>query len=338
MNTSSLLQTIGNVCLVLAMLVLFFALPRVVGKYVELGVQDDRWEAPAIAVLVPLWLLLVGALLCMTASGGFAWLRPGGPALYALTVAAGIGLAAAMFVFIGLYIRPGFTPRGLYAPVIYLVPIVTALLVFTSLNPRIAAAWPVQWMRMPWAVFTGISIAISLPFFGYRLFTDGLSGMGRMAAELVSPHIDEPKELASIATLDPESEYDFDKLLGLAGKYHGPRTRAAATARLRELPDFNTRLIELLENNGSNTTALEFIEAATLTPDEQQLLAGPTHNALERFIQNIPLPHFTTRDRQKELLRWGRKAIPAIIAKFAATNVDFSGIMPAFEEALRPIS
>lgn len=338
MNTSSILQIVGNVCLILAMLVLFFALPRVLAKYAELGVQDDRWEAPAIAVLAPLWLLLTGALLCMTAAGGFAWLRPGGPVLYALTVAAGIALAAVTFVFMGLYIRPGFTPRGLYSPLIYSVPLVTSMLVLAALNPKIATALPTQWMRMPWAILTGISIVISFGYFGYYLATDGVSSAGRRVAELVSPHFDEPGELASIATLDPQTDHDFDKLLSLAGKYHGPKTRAAATARLRELPDLNTRLINLLKSTRSNTIALEYIEAATLTPEEQKLFVGPTRTALLGFIGDIPLPHFTTRERQKQLLRWGRKAIPTIIAKFAATDVDFSGIMPAFEEALRPNS
>lgn len=335
MNTPALLQATGNACLGLATLMLLFPLPRLLAKYAALGIQDDRWVTPALFVVIPIWLLLMMALLCMTASGGFAWMRLGGPALYTLTVAASIALATVTFVFIGLYIRPGFTPQGLYAPVIYFAPIVTALLVLSGLNPRIAAALPIHWLRIPWVVFTGISIVISLPFLGYRLVTDGLSGIGRRAAELVSSHIDAPEELASITTLDPRTVYDFNKLLGLAGKYHGPRTREAATARLRELPDFNARLIELLESAGSNNDALDFIESASFTPEEMKLLAGPTRTALEQFIDGIPAPNYMPRDRQKELLKWGRNSFPVIIGKFAGTKVDFSGIMPAFEHALR---
>lgn len=337
MNPTPLLQTIGNLSVGLAALVLLFPLPRLLAAYASKFPSDDRWVMPALFVLIPLWLPLLVALLCMTASGGFDWLRVGRPALHALTVAAGLALGGATFVFLALYIRPGFTPRFLYTPGIYLVPLTTALLVVLSLNPRLASAFPLPWLRLPWTLFTALSLVLCVGFLGHRLVSTGLGGLGFFVRQVLSARQNAPAQLTKIPTLDPHSEVGFAELLGLAGVHHDRQTRAAATARLRELPDFTTRLATILatDRGNANSAALAFLEAATLTPDEQQRLALPARTALENFISGIPAPNYMTRERQKQLLQWGRKTIPVIVGKFHGTDVDFSPILPAFEHALR---
>lgn len=335
MNSSSLLQTIGNVCVGLAALVFLLPLQRLLWDYADRHVNDDHWVTPALFILIPLWLLLLGALLCVTASGGFDWLRLGRPALYALTVAASLALAVVSFVFIALYIRPGFTPRFLYCPVIYLVPFATMLLVLLSLNPRLGSGIPMQWLRLPWTIFAALSLVACVGFFGHRLVRTGFGGLANLVHQIRHARENAPDHLAKIPTLDPQSDFGFTGLLGLADIYHDRETREAATARLRSLPDFTTRLAAVLESSG-NSDALEFIEAATLSPDEQAKLARPTRTALERYIDQIPAPNYMPSDRRKQLLKWGRKTFPVIIGKFSATDVDFSKVMPAFEHALRP--
>lgn len=338
MNSSSLLQTIGNVCVGLAALVFLVPLQHLLWDYGRKHVNHDQWVTPALFILIPLWLLLLIALLCVTASGGFDWLRLGRTVLDALTVAASLALAVVTFVFIALYIRPGFTPRLLYCPVIYLLPLATMLLVVLSLNPKLASGIPIQWLRLPWTIFAALSLVACAGFFGHRLVRTGFGGMANLVHQIRHARENAPDHLARIPTLDPQSEFGFAELLGLADVYHDRETREAATARLRELPDFATRLATILEagSEKASSDALEFIEAATLLPDEQAKLALPTRTALERFIDQIPAPNFMSSDCRKQLLKWGRKTFPVIIGKFSGTDMDFSKVMPAFEHALRP--
>ena len=122
-------QTIGNICVAIAALVFLLPLQHLLWDYARKNLNNDQWVTPALFILIPLWLLLMAALLCVTASGGFDWLRLGRPALSALTVAATLSLAVVSFVLIAMYIRPGFTPRIIYCPPLYLVHLGTLLLI-----------------------------------------------------------------------------------------------------------------------------------------------------------------------------------------------------------------
>lgn len=338
MNHSPILQTIGNGCVALATVVFLAPLQRSLWRYADKHLSDDRWVPPILRALVPLWLLLMGALLCVTAQGGFDGLRLGRPMLYALTAAASAALAVVTFVFIGLYIRPGFTPSVLYAPVIYLTPFTTGLLAVLILNQKLMPGIPVQWLRWPWTLFAAFSLVVCLGFLGYRLINTGLGGGAELVRRILTARDTTPDQLAKIASVNPQGEFGFLDLLHFTSVYRDREVREAATARLRALPDFTTRLAGMLKTGRgfSNTYPLEFLEAATLSSEEQTRLAAPTRAALENFIGEIPAPNFTTRQRQKQILKWGRKTIPVIIRKFTGTDVDFSRIMPEFEEALRP--
>lgn len=333
MNSPPLLQAIGTGCVALAALVFLLPLQRFLGGYADRHVNDDQWARPALFILMPLWLLLMGALLCMTASGGFDWLGFGRPMLHTLTVGASLALAAVMFVFIGLYIRPGFTPRFLYTPGIYLVPLATGLLVVFSLNQTLVPGFPIQWLRWPWTVFTALSLLACFAFLGHRLLNTGFGGVVNFAHRILTARDRTPEHLARIATLDPQ--HDFTDLLTRARAVESRSVREAATARLRSHPEFIETLAAELES-GHPETALEFLHGAALAHAEQARLALPARTALERFIRDIPAPNYMPRSRQKELLKWGRKTIPVIIGKFTASDLDFTRVIPAFEHALRP--
>lgn len=332
MNISPLIQTIGNVCVVLAALVFLLRLRGLFQSYASQYLSDDRWARPVVFTLIPIWLLLMGALLCMTAGGGFDSLGLGRAVLYALSVGASLALAVINFVFIALYIRPGFTPRGIYAPVIYLVPLATGLLVVLSINQKHPPGIPIQWLLWPWSIFAGLSLAVCVMFFGRRLVRMGLGGVAEIAGRIMNARDTTPDDLARIATLDPQS--DFAELLNLARAVRGRVVCEAAAARLRTNPAFVETLSAALESRGSSS-ALEFLHGATLSPEEQKRLALPARAALEGFIAGIPAPNYLPRSRQKELMKWGRKTFPVIMAKFTSTSVDFSEVMPAFEGALR---
>ena len=338
MNVSLFIQITGNVCVALATLVFLLPLQRRLWNYAGKYLSDDRWVTPMLGALIPLWLLLMVALLCATASGGFDSLQLSRPVLHALTVGASVALAIVNFVLIGLYIRPGFTPRAIYNPGIYLIPFATGLLVVLILNQHLVPGLPLSWLRWPWTIFAASSLVVCALFLGHRLVNKGFGGVADFAHRILNARDHSAEHLAKIATFDPQSEDGFLELLDLADRHHDRKTREAATSRLRELPDFATRLATILKSRrgNANSHALEFIEAATLTPDEQEHLALPARTALELFISDIPAPNFTTRDHQKRILKWGRKTFPVIIGKFTGTDVDFSKVMPAFEHALRP--
>ena len=333
MNVSPLTQTIGNVCVALAALVFLLPLQRLLWDYAGRHLNDDRWVTPVLFILIPLWLLLLGALLCMTASGGFDWLRLGRTVLYALTVGASVALAVVTFVFIALYIRPGFTPRVIYTPGIYLVPLATGLLVVLSLNQKLAPGIPIQWLRWPWTAFAALSLVACAGFFGHRFVTAGFGGMANFAHRMLNARDYTPEHLAKIATLDPQQ--NFTELLRYANQYQTRAVREAATARLRSRADFIEVLAAVLSSR-SPEPGLDFLPSAALSPDEQKRLALPARTALERYIADIPAPNYMPSNRRKQLLKWGRKTFPLIAEKFSSTDVDFSQIIPKLEYALRP--
>ena len=329
MTPSPVLQIIGDICAGLATLILVLPLPLLLWYFADKEVSNDQWVTPVLYMLTPLWLLLLGALLCMTASGGFDWLRLGRPALYALTVAATLALAVVSFVFIALYIRPGFTPRGLYSPVIYLVPLATVLLVVLSLNQKLVPGIPVQWLHRPWTIFAAVSLVGCVAFSGYWIVTTGFGGVVGIAHRILNPGPSSAEMLAQISSLDPEA--DFEALLYRADRDQSREVREAATARLRSGPKFLERLSTELET-GYLEPALAFLRDATLSPAEQARLARPARKAMQRWVDGIPAPNYTTKKHLRDLKRWGTEMFRVLPEKFANTGVDFTPVIDDFKD------
>ena len=328
MNPTTTQQLIGNVCAGLATLVFLWPLQRFLWEWARREVSKDQWVMPALYILVPLWLLLMVALLCVTASGGFDWIRLSRTKLYLLTVAGAFALAMASYLFIGLYIRPGFTPRGLYTPVLYLVTLSTVLLVVGSLNPKLAAAIPTQWLLRPWAWFTAFSLVVCVAVGGYWIATNGVRGVVGFAHRISNLGPASTEQLAEIAKLDPEN--DFESLLWRANGDAGSEVREAATARLRSHPQFLERLSSELES-GHVEPALSFVRDATLTSAEQARFAGPARKALQRWVDRIPASNYTTKENLRRLQRWGTEMFRVLPEKFAGTGVDFTEVIADFE-------
>ena len=329
------MQTISNLCVALAALVMLLPLPRLLSRFARQYPNDNRWMRSALFVLIPLWMFLAVGLLGATASGAFDWLPLGRAAHSTFMVAASLALGFVTFAALGSYIRPGITPRRLYLPVIYLVPLATGLVALLGLNPNLGDHIPLQWLRVPWALFAALSFVLGVGLAGHQFVKTGF-GVRNVIRRLLTPRISESEQVASIPTFDLNTEDGFTKMLGLSNRLHSRKIRAAATARLRGQPDFLDRLVGALANSRGTTTALEFIEGADLTAEEQQRLARPVRKALETFIKDIPAPNYIMRSQQRALLKFGRGSFPRIIGKFAGTDVDYSRIMPAFEHALRP--
>lgn len=329
MNTSAAPQIIGNVCVGIAALAFLLPLQKLLMEYAGKHVNDDQWVPQALYALIPLWLALIVAMSCVTSLGGFDGLRLGRPTLHVFTVAATASLAALTFVFIGLYIRPGFTPRGLYSPVIYLVPLSTLLLAVLSLNPKLGAAVPVQWLRLPWTLVASLCLVVCVGVAGTWIARTGVGGLVGFAHRLLNAGPASGEALAKISTLDTEAE--FERLLWYANPNAPREISEAATGRMRSHPKFVDRLASELES-GHVEPALDFLCGASLSPDELTRLAKPARTAMERWVDRIPAPNYTTKKHLKQLRNWGEGTLKPVSEKFANTGVDFSHVLEDFRE------
>lgn len=331
MGATTSQQLIGSLCAGAATVVFLWPLHNTLSEWVRKEVSNDQWVTPTLSYLVPIWLLLMVGLLCVTASGGFDWIGRGRPMLCALTVAAALALAAVSFVFIALYIRPGFTPRGLYSPVIYMVTFSTVLVVLISLNQKLVPGIPTRWLLRPWTWFTAISLVGFLAYSGYWIATNGIRGLSGVAMRVIVLLPATKEELDQVAQLDTKS--DFEKLVWRANHEEKRAVCAAATARLRSDREFLERMSAMLDS-GYAEPALAFVRDAELTPEETSRFARPALKALERWVNSAPAPNFTTSDNLKRTRRFGDELFHVLPEKFAATGVDFSELQAWYKEKM----
>ncbi|MBK7946270.1 MAG: hypothetical protein IPJ85_13620 [Flavobacteriales bacterium] len=230
MNPSILQQIIGTVSASFAALLFFLRLLPFLSEWTGKQTSSDQWAIPALNILAPIWGLMMVALLCMTASGGFDWIKLGRGKLYLLTVAAAFALACASYVFIALYLRPGFTPRGLYSPFLYLILFSTVLLVVVSLNQKLVPGVSVQWLLRPWTWFTALSLVGSLIFAGNWIINNSGRGLADVATRIIVLLPATKEELAE-RRLDPEER--FRKLVWKASRVEKPCARRLQHASVR---------------------------------------------------------------------------------------------------------
>ena len=329
MNSPSFPQITGNVCAGIAVVLLLFPLRGVLEEYARLHLSDDRWVAPILYVLIPLWLLLMVEMFCVTARGGFDGLPLGRTSQHVLIALGTLSLGALSFVFIGLYMRPGFTPRALYSPVIYLVPLSTVLLGVLSLNPRLTGGMSIQWLRIPWVLGAGLCLTICAGLLGFQAIRTAGGAVAFLVQRIANPGPSSQEVVAQISALDPETQ--FEELLWKASHHSGRAICTAATARLRSHPKSLDRLCTELESGHVEPT-LNFLLDAEFSPDELARLARPTRRALERWVDRIPAPNYTTRKHLRDLKNAGKGWIRGLSEKFAGTGVDFKPVMEDFQE------
>ena len=332
MNLSFLHQILGSVSAGAASIRFFVRLRPFLAEWIDKETHSDRWAAPAVNILASIWGLMMVALLCMTASGGFDWIRLGRGKLYLLTVAAAFALAVASYVFIAFYLRPGFTPRGLYSPFLYLILFSTVLLVVGSLNQKLVPGLSVQWLLRPWTWFTALSLVGSLIFAGNWVINNSGRGLADLATRIIILVPATKEELAEIERLDPKN--DFEKLVSRASRVEKPAVCEAAAARLRSDPEFLQRMAAMLDS-GYAEPALAFVRDAELTPDEKARFAQPALNALGRWLNSTSPPNYTTSENLKRTRRFGDELFRVLPGKFAGTGVDFSEMEGWYKEKMQ---
>ncbi len=307
MNPAGIHQIVGNCCAGLAAVI--YAIPL---QYLLLEMSRKRVDGGAIfagaILLLPMWLLLMAALSCVTASGGFDWLRLSRGVLYGLTILATMAMAAVSFLRFELSRQPSFIDRIVGSLPIHLFPILTLLLVVFSLNPRLTRGLPLQIVNLPWTLVAALNLAICGGFLGYRLVVAGTRQLAGIGHRFQWSSGVARKHLAQIPEFDPER--DFTELVRLTHEFESHAVRDAAVARVRRHPDFVARLaVEL--TTGRAEHALATVEYGAFTPEEQKLLAEPARKAMRR---------------------WGSTLFRALAKKLSPTGVDFQPAIDAFEQ------
>jgi hypothetical protein len=125
------------------------------------------------------------------------------------------------------------------------------LLVVLSLNPKLVPG-SMQWLRVPWTIFTAVSLVACLGFVGQRTLRGGMGGLVGIASRIRNPAPSSEAVLAQLSTLDPQR--DFAELLRRTGPGESRAVREAVTARLRTNPRFIETLAATLN---SRTTAVK---------------------------------------------------------------------------------
>ncbi|HRH70197.1 MAG TPA: hypothetical protein PLB89_11870 [Flavobacteriales bacterium] len=332
MNPSTLQQIIGSVSAGLATVLFFLRLPPFLAEWINKETSSDRWATPAVYILAPIWGLMMVALLSMTASGGFDWIKLGRTKLYMLTVAAAFGLACASYLFIAFYLRPGFTPRGIYSPFLYLIMFSTVLLVVLSLNQKLVPGLSVQWLLRPWTWFTALSLVGSLIFAGHWIYNNSGRGLSDIAMKIIVLLPATKEELAEVERIDMEN--DFERLVRKACRNEKPAVCEAATARLRSDTAFVERMAAMLESGYNAETGLEFVRDAELTPVEKARFARPALAALRSWAGYVPARNYTTSDHFKRTRRFGDELFRVLPEKFAGTGADFSELKAYYDEKM----
>jgi hypothetical protein len=325
-------QLVGNVCAVTA--ALLYAVPlQMLLSELSRKRDDGGGFIAGVFIIVPMWILLMVALLCMTANGGFDSLQLSSGWLCALVIGAALSMAVLSFMAIEFPRHPNFFMRVIGRVPVYAFTAVTMLLVLLYLNTHFTFGIPFPFVKLTWLVCAAVSLLLCGGFLGYRIVVQEISRVKSLSYRFSQRGPSEAEVIAKISTLDPLG--DFSELLKRTGQYERRAVREAATARLRTDPAFIENLAATL-TSGDASPAMEFLSTARLSSDEQTRLAFLTRMAMQRFIGDIPAPNYMSPDRRKQLLRWGRKTFPAIAEKFSATEVDFRSTFAAFEYVLRP--
>jgi hypothetical protein len=335
MNSSPLLQTIGNICVGLAAFI--YALPLQALLFELSHKRNDHGQGTIVGffLLVPMWLFLLAALWFVTASGGFDGLRLSRRWLYPLLVAAILSMLALSILCFEFPRHSSFTTRLIGRLPVYIFPVATMLLVVLNLNPNLAPNLPLKAIQIPWTICAVLALTLCGGYLSYRLVATGGNQIAGLAHQFRWQGNLDKNNLAEIPMLAPQRP--FGELLKRTNEYESRAVREAALAPLRSHPDFVTQLVaELTEgsvSSGAVNHAVATVDFASFTPEEQHRLALPARTAMERVTSETRKEfRYIPKDRRKAIRRWGNRLFTSIAAKLQGADVDFQLALAAFEE------
>jgi hypothetical protein len=337
MTSLGLLQILGNLTVGLAGLL--YAIPlQLLVRDISRKRDDGGGAFAVLLVLVPMWLLLSVAVLCVAALGSLDWVRLDRLWLYAIVPPATISLGIVSSFAIERVPHASRASRLVVGSLIHLLPLLTIALAVGSLNPDLAPEVLSHLLEVAWVATAALCLALCG---GYALYRLAAAGVNRIRAVTHRFRLDldlSMHALAEIATLDPER--DFNELARRTAFYARHAVRAAALERLRRHPDFIGRLQTELTQATASSGALEHVLAVTefadFTAEERARLALPARGAMGRITRFVrsEVRHFTM-DRRRQTQRWGRELFQSLARKFADTGINFQPALDGFAQAFR---
>jgi hypothetical protein len=285
-------------------------------------------------VLVPMWLLLIVALVLATTRGDLDWLPVKRSLQHTLVIAAGLAmLATAFFAFLGRT-EPAdqlpFLSRPFVGWADFALPLITIAFLLISLNISPGALMPPIVHRGAFAAIAAVALLHGLGLLGTWFWSAQQQQAGAVRRETAF-HADlERKTLREVERLDVEK--NTGELVDYAA-HIAPEVRQLAVEKLKTHPNLIEAIATALRS-GHAEAALGYLEVHGVSDADKQQLAQPVFDGMlalnrsaEREIERTV--HFY-RDR------FDRRARIMIAAaeRFADQGHDYVAVLREFRRLL----
>lgn len=324
-------QTLGNVCLGLALLVFLLPLQFVAFPAPTRGENAMGQAFGLLLILLPLWIFLGGALLATDGAGGLDWLSPYRGWRITAIVLSCLAMLVVSFLAGLLHNEPAsqipWAARPFIPWAIEVCPIIVMAFSLIALN-SFAPVIPPLVLRVPLVAICGLALLSCFGMLGEWFVSAQNQEMARVDTIVSNQQKRTQDQIDSIATLDAET--DLVTLLGLTNRFHDPKVRELALAKLRTNPNLEQRLAERLRDG--DQYALIFLDASE--PPERQPLAEPLRAAILVRAENVRELIRSESTLHADDFDFDARLILSGVEKLRGLGVQFAPAIRAFRAAL----
>lgn len=322
----------GNMCLALALVGYFTALPFVLNDRSGRA-SPDGIIVSAVLALIPIWLLIATALCISTANGALDWIAVGRGAQQVVVVVSCVALLAVCAVsVVGKVSPPSAVPwagRPFARWGVHVLPLVAIAFGFCALNLAPLSAFPAVIYRLPFALAAGAAVLA-----GIGLLGQWVADVQHRAAERVQEEVRVDNErdrqtLARIRSLDAEK--DVPELLGYTNRYNAASVRELALARLAENSNLTQAVAGAL-SGGWAEQGLIYVDACDV--DDPDALAEPVRQAILRTAERVKDLVRREHSLQPDSFDFKTRLVVSAASKFRGRGVDYAFAVRRLRAAL----
>ena len=225
-------------------------------------------------------------LLVLTFKGSFNWVSDAPGLRLLLVLSAWAGFAATVFFSAILKwekvdLIPGMQVLAGHAAV--WLPLLLLLPCLPLLNEDLRGNTAPLLYKVPLIMAFAVSMLGGLILLRGWFISASASQMAQIEAAQTQNDEMHKRHLEEIATADPQNS--IPTLLRFTGRFHDDDVRAAALARIKSNPDWEQKLLELLENEHSYRAVYTFIDDNK--PDHPELFAEPLQRSIFRLAEDV---------------------------------------------------
>lgn len=321
MNSETWPRTIGLISSSIAGLL--FVLPlQVLLRECSRKREDGGGILAALLILAPLWLSLLIALSCAIHLGAWASLPFSGGTRYALGAWAIVSMALISFMRFEFPRHPNRLVRFLARLPMQVFPSLTLALVLAVFAPILVPPPVSRLLANVWFAIGGFSSCLGALYLLYRVgLRFGLRFRGILwFMERAFRYHKEQQEC--VARLSPEE--NFSELIPFLDRFHPRGIRESALLKLRAYPQFVSRLALELQQ-GAADKALAAVASVVWSPGEIQVLAAPSQDAMNRYLDGIQSElRYMPAPRRKHCRKWAEKLFGQVAEKMAPAGLEFA--------------